>query len=178
MRIIYFLLMTGMMLLLVVLVDWPEKLDDLPGSDVFQNFFVHTTDTAGTVSDTDLAWSDSLAFDAHFPDPGLDLDLPPLPGNNIYDLLAPPDSRISAETPKNDIDINRSTPRLAAEPIHDSEKPGHLPPAPHQRETEFQDVSEEPYLQESRKLLGQIHRNYDRIIHRPDSNAVQAARSR
>jgi hypothetical protein len=139
--------MGGMMLLLIVLVDWPEKFGefnerlgleekgelvglDLPPTDVGD----------GTIPEDDTTFSlpDTSLMRALFPEA---LGLPAVSNQNRYSAF-------------------RLPPLPPAKSSQPSSEPAPLPaPAP----PAFEDVSEEPYLRESRRLTKQIRSHYEKI---------------
>ncbi len=162
MRIAFFVLFGVILLALIILVDWREKWDTIVNRN--------SPDTLGTAFQPDEQSAENLttpldsAVDEHAESMG---DLP-LSDSELETLddeaLAMPSE------PTRRIAPTRST-RQARRELAESARQfsgsdGALPHNGQSKtaaESPFQDVQEQPYMHESRRLIKQTARNYDRI---------------
>jgi hypothetical protein len=148
MRRIYFIIFGLVLAVLILLVDWREKFSRLTRSQPAQ--------ALGEI------WSDQPAAEKILP-AAADGPVPELaPEAAALDNFDP----FAPETGDELADLAPIPPArpMAGEAAGAPAAPtGAFPPAPAALPPSFQDLPEQPYLSESRQLLQQTARNYDRI---------------
>jgi hypothetical protein len=166
MRKIYFIIFGVALVILILLVDWREKFDALTGKKSPAAAALGHFESAEPALADPTASEDSLldfSLEEKLDQTG---DLPPADLPN--DLMLP--GRVPAAHP---MPARRLNSRPASSGLSSSGLPGHgarqtaEPPGHSEPRPAFQDVPEQPYLEESRQLLRQTVRNYDRIIAPP-----------
>ena len=161
MRKIYFIIFGVALVILILLVDWRKKFDALTGKKSAEAVALGRFESAEPAA-ADFAASEDSVLDFSLDD---ELEqIGALPETDLQnDLMLPgqlPPHRAGAG-------LNA---RQAAGGLPSAILPGSgarlKPEAPDHREPRpsFQDVPEQPYLEESRQLLRQTVRNYDRIL--------------
>ncbi len=159
MRKIYFIIFGVALVILILLVDWRKKFDAIIGKKSQTEALLEPAASAVTgpqpnSEDSSLAdaldeeLNETLAASAE-PEP--DWQQNPLLPHSLPTAQQPP-----APLPGNSL-ARPNTGRGFTSP-----RPGLRPSS--QTSPRFQDVPEQPYLDESRQLLRQMMRNYDRII--------------
>lgn len=171
MRKIYFVIFGIALVILILLVDWRKKFDTLTGKKLAETVSLGRFESAESAAGFAASEDSMLDFPSDYE---LDHsgDLPELDWQNDLALpsrMLPGQARAgvnarntAASPPSATLAGSRAQPNPAA--------PNRSQPRP-----SFQDVSEQPYLEESRQLLRQTVRNYDRIISpapKPPSSGV------
>lgn len=155
MRILFFILFFTMLVLLITLVDWQQKLAELAGDNKLEGITQLLPDDSIPVPVDTVASDTADQFQPELSQNGSakDLLMPDLPLHAGDGLVLPPP-----------LVMRRVKPAPSRQHQAKASKP--TPSRP------FRDVSEEPYLDESRRLLQQIRDNYDAIL-QGNSNRAQ-----
>lgn len=164
MRKIYFIIFGVALAVLILLVDWREKFNAITGrKPAAENPLdpLETSETAAGDSLFEAAWQDELGQTTEAPGP-------PPAGLEAQALLS---GRFPAIPPGGKPSLPLRPPALAPARGLPADGVGNSPANHHS----FQDLPEPEYLDESRQLLRQTVRHYDRIL-TPNANTPEPKR--